>query len=343
LTLEQRSELLNRRLSNEISYEDSIEIYNLRPRQYPINIRMAVEYLMESGAKNKVIDDMLVFDSARAGRRFGDISENNVFCSLFDMSEKTIKESYLRVLAGAPKLIPGLQISPKNCYILLKVAFNQVFPNFCEMPRGGQIDLIDSKIKATYDNSSSNGIERWLSRHKLAGFVNQGPYSSDRSPYQLLRWFDNKLSKEKNHPSWFDLTEKQHLHFWEFSHDWSNDGAIYLAIKHCLEEKIPTFKDSSRETQLKLIEEYIFSKGYNMKKRSRKFFEECGLGGMLKQKFKYAVNAIEFFDKKYSEEKCQTSYFDKKEAIYLEREKYDKTSDRLKAVENIERVEPQAL
>lgn len=334
--------MLSRRINNELSYENAVQVYNLSPKQYHINIRKGLEDIYLSGDKRKVIDDMLVFDNARKNRDFGKISEVNSFCSLFDMSENTIRESYLNLLKGAPKLIPGLQISPKNCYTLLKIVFNHVFPNFYGMAREEQIETIDSQIKATYVGSSNNGIERWLSRHKLAGFINQGPYSSDRSPYKLLRWFDDKFSKEKNQSSWFDLNESQHLHFWEFSRDWSNDREVYLAIKHCLEEKIPEFKNSSREGQLKLIESYIFSKGINMKKRSRKFFEECGLAGMLRQKFKYAVNAIEFFDKIYSDEKRQFSYFDKTEKIYLEREKYDNTSDRLRAVET-QRTEPQAL
>ncbi len=342
LTLEQRSELLSKRLSKEISYEDAIEIYNLRPSQYPINIRMAVESLIETGAKHKVIDDILVFDRARAERNFGDISEDNVFCSLFDMSEKTIKESYLRVLEGAPKLVPGLQISPKNGYTLLKAAFNYHFPGFYEMGRDDQIEIIDSNIKATYDGADDAGIGKWLNSHGLAGFLNQGVYSSDRSPYQLLKWFDEKMSKEKKQSSWFDLTRKRHLHPWEFRRDWSNDNVTYWAIKHCIEENIPPFKNASREDQLRLIEGYIFSKGYNMKKRSRKFFEECKLAGMLRQRFKYSVDVIEYFDRRYSKERGQSSYFDKTEKVYLEREKYDNNSDRLRAVE-LQPAEPQSL
>jgi len=343
LTLEQRSELLNKRLSKEITYEDAIEIYDLRPSQYPINIRMAVEYMIETGASHKVIDDLFVFDKAREERQFSNIADENVFCSLFDMSEKTINESYLRVLAGAPKLIPGLQISPKNGYTLLKVTFNHHFPGFCEMERDEQIRIIDAHIKATYDKSNDNGIGKWLNSHGLAGFLNQGVYSSDRSPFKLLKWFDEKISKEKKQSSWFNLTKAHHLHVWEFRRDWSNDNTTYWAIKHCIEENIPPFKNASREDQLKLIEGYIFSKGYNMKKRSRKFFEECGLSGMLRQRFKYSVDAVEFFDRRYSKEKGQASYFDRNEKVYLEREKYDNTSDRLKAVEAQEPVKPQPL
>lgn len=304
---------------------------------------MAVEYMIESGARHKVIDDLFVFDKAREERKFGNISDDNVFCSLFDMSEKTIKESYLRVLNGAPKLIPGLQISPRNGYALLKVAFDYIFPGFCDMERDAQIEIINTHIKATYNGSDNTGIGKWLNSHGLAGFLNQGVYSSDRSPFKLLKWFDEKISKEKKQSSWFNLTKANHLHVWEFRRDWSNDNTTYWAIKHCIEESIPHFKNESREIQLKLIEGCIFSKGYNMKKRSRKFFEECGLSGMLRQRFKYSVDVIEFFDRRYSKEKGQASYFSKNEKIYLEREKYDNTSDRLKAVEIQESVEPQAL
>lgn len=343
LTLEQRSEMLCKRINNELSYEESIQVYNLSPHQYQSNIRKAVEELCESGKKNKVIDDMLVFDNARKNRDFGNILEDNSFCSLFEMSEETISQSYLNLLNGSPKLNPGLQISPKNCYVLLKVVFNHIFPGFCNMSRDEQIKIVDSNVKATYDSSNGNGgIERWLSSHRLAGFINQGPYSSDRSPYQLIRWFDDKLSKEKNQLSWFDLTEIKHLHPWEFKRDWSDDNLTYMAIKHCIEENIPHFKESSRDEQVKLIEKNIFSKGRGIR-RSRKFFDDCGLSGMVRQKFKYSVNVIEFFDKRYSEERGQSSYFDKKEQFYLEREKCDKNSDRLNAVESQGLIEPQAL
>jgi histidinol phosphatase-like PHP family hydrolase len=144
-------------------------------------------------------------------------------------------------------------------------------------PRKEKIKIIQREIIRPNKGAERNGYMRFFYDTGLdVMVVDKRTYlEKQASPQAVLKFYD---------PSLFDLTEKEHIHEWDFSPNgyWNDEKNARKALDHALEE-IGITKDSSRKEKIKRIIE----KMVRHEKGALQFFYDAGLTGMIGNKRTY--------------------------------------------------------
>lgn len=240
-----------------------------------------------------------------------EISEKNQYGQLFEYPAESISELYEKASMPGSHLPRGFLISPKNCASLLEVALEKAAPEWKSASREEKIQFIKSQI-VNYHGKKRDGMFAWFDEHHLKGLLLKGPFAKRASPLYVLEWFDRKRSDGK---SWFDLSEKTHLHAWQMETGWrGNEEKVYTVIKHTLEDSIPDFANSPREKQIELVRDYVIN--YKSEKSSGtagsyQWLIDRGLFGVLHSELfdGKLMTLFKWFDRKYAAEKNQSGWF----------------------------------
>jgi hypothetical protein len=326
----QRNKLLEMRLNNSITYEDSLELLDITPNMFSRNIRNAIEDIAQNNPENEIVKNMRKFDDARRSKdREFDWKENK-YCSLFKMNYETIKENYRKVLKEGARFSDGVLMNADNSYNLMKIAFDNYFGKFCGEPRETQTNMLRTRVKRTYNGADNQNIEKFMKQTKLESLAHCHPGIEANSRGRLLLWFDSEISKEYQQPRWFDLSIFPHEHIWDYMKVWNDDEIVFTAMLHQLEETIDGFRNAPRNKQLLLIEPFICPKTAKTGKYCKIW--ENGAGRVLSKRFDTIAEGMHFFDERYSTVRSQSPYFSKNEPIYLEKDP-NSMSDRLRVVQ----------
>ncbi len=331
-SLEEITLLIHQRLDQSeagLSYKDALFSLDLSSTKYfhliSDGLLDLIPEMHENELIKKVIEDKAKYEHFRDGVEDSTPpSDDNLYCKLFEMQPETV-EYYYDLKVKENKTLPlGFLISPKNCYNLIKNTLETNIKEFKEASRKEQIQLIYDKIIG-YKSEKGNGAQQWFHDAKLGGLLIKGPFRKKSSPVSVLQWFDERYSKERGWSSWFDLEQEHHIHFWDFSEKglWDDEGNVYIALKHTLEENLEGFNNASREEQIKLIYDKIIS--YKSEKSkwngAVQWFRDLKLRGLLSygpfRKTNSPVSALQWFDKLYSEKTGQASWFDDSQDVYF--------------------------
>ncbi len=218
----------------------------------------------------------------------------------------------------------GIWDDEERVYTALKHFLEENMEEFKQSNREEQIEIIRKNI-IEYESGkdSNNGAQQWFYDAGMEQIITKGkPFKKEGSrgsPNKVLKWFDERYSKERKQASWFDLTQKEHLHFWEIREQnmWQDENKLYTALKHTFEENFVGFPKKNREEQIEIIRKNILNyetDDLNTKNGAKQWFLDKGLSGLIQKGFfrkkDSPITVLKWFDERYSKKRKQESWFD---------------------------------
>ncbi|MEK6926554.1 MAG: hypothetical protein AABW50_04725 [Nanoarchaeota archaeon] len=244
-------------------------------------------------------------------------SNPNRVRELFKMEERFLEEQYDRICKekanrGRGKFYEGTFFNPENVNKLIYLALCSHNP---ELGRGNREKIVEKLV-----NLPSNLFDYLRFDIALGGLMHSAlPKEKRDSPLEILKIFDREYQQRTGDQSLFDLSQKSHLHEWQFkvgARYWERGDNVEQAVYHTLTEFDSRLKLGDRRQVIEAIKK--------LPSKRESFFREVGLGGILhiskkkrRTKTSSPFTVLYYFDKIRQRITGDTSLFDLEQEIHL--------------------------
>ena len=270
--------------------------FNLKDHFHSLGLNGLMIHAFEKGKQGSPLAVLEVFDRAYR-RKTEDVS-------LFDLTQKDHLHKWGDNF-NAPR---SYWQNPANVEEAIYHTLTENHPELASQGREEVVQGIKNLPRDLFNYFRSLGLGGLMAKAFEKGKQN--------SPLAVLEVFDRVYQKNNNDASLFDLTQKKHLHKWDFTPQsyWKKPAHVEEAIYHTLTENRSELASQDRREVIQGIK--------NLPRDLLNYFHNLGLNGLMgafeKGKQGSPLAVLEVFDRAYQRETRNPSLFDKSQDDYLE-------------------------